>query len=145
MRIQRMWKVAAMALFLSGCATLQDVSSGQTGCTPEEIAISNDKVGWATRTWTATCRGQAYMCSAHQGGNNSTAQVSCTPRQEAVAAKSVAPAAAPAPSTAGCTYDTQCKGDRICVKSECVDPTPASGTPQPAATASEPAAAAQPH
>ena len=32
-------------------------------------------------------------------------------------------AAANAPTTAvGCQFDTQCKGDRICVKGECTDP-----------------------
>jgi hypothetical protein len=42
-----------------------------------------------------------------------------------------APAAVPAPATqqaprapAGCQFDTQCKGDRICVNGACVAPTP---------------------
>ncbi|HVU04087.1 MAG TPA: hypothetical protein VHE30_20155 [Polyangiaceae bacterium] len=37
---------------------------------------------------------------------------------------SIAPSApAPSsPSSTGCQYDTQCKGDRICVQSSCVDP-----------------------
>jgi hypothetical protein len=33
-------------------------------------------------------------------------------------------ASAPA---AGCQYDTQCKGDRVCMKGQCVDPAPSSG------------------
>jgi hypothetical protein len=32
-----------------------------------------------------------------------------------------APPSSPA-SAAGCAFDTQCKGDRVCVKGECVDP-----------------------
>jgi len=27
----------------------------------------------------------------------------------------------PAPSAGGCTFDTQCKGDRVCTKGECVE------------------------
>jgi len=26
------------------------------------------------------------------------------------------------PASADCTKDTDCKGDRVCIKSECVDP-----------------------
>jgi hypothetical protein len=29
---------------------------------------------------------------------------------------------APAQAGGGCQFDTQCKGDRVCVKGECVDP-----------------------
>ena len=39
------------------------------------------------------------------------------------------PAPAPAPPAGGCTKDTDCKGDRVCQRGECVDPTP---TPTPA-------------
>jgi hypothetical protein len=28
----------------------------------------------------------------------------------------------PTAATAGCQFDTQCKGDRVCVKGECVEP-----------------------
>lgn len=31
------------------------------------------------------------------------------------------------PSTAGCQYDTQCKGDRICENGSCVAPAPTTG------------------
>jgi len=30
--------------------------------------------------------------------------------------------ATPAPAAGGCTFDTQCKGDRVCAKGECVEP-----------------------
>jgi hypothetical protein len=51
----------------------------------------------------------------------------------------VAAAAAPATKHGGCEFDTQCKGDRICVDGECEAPakTPA---PAQAAAASVPAA-----
>jgi hypothetical protein len=54
----------------------------------------------------------------------------------APAAPSTAPA--PAPAEAGCRYDTQCKGNRICVKGDCVD-APVTG---PAAESTTPAAPA---
>jgi hypothetical protein len=127
--------LVAIAVAMTGCATLQHVSSGQTGCSPEEIAISNDQGGWGTRTWTAECRGQVYQCSAHGGGSHSTAQVSCTPKPNAATARE-------APAEAGCSYDTQCKGDRVCVKGACVDPE--SKTAVVPARGSEPARSAPP-
>jgi hypothetical protein len=135
--------MAVAAVLMSSCATLQHVSAGQTGCSPEEVAISEDQMGWNTRTWTAECKGQFFQCSAHGGGAYSTPQVSCKP--EVVAAKPGQETAPAAAAAAGCSYDTQCKGDRVCVKGACVDPSstpaassvvPASGTqPAPAAPA----------
>ena len=62
-------------------------------------------------------------------------------KQVAAVAKPAAKAAAPAPvapvtpaappalaPAAGCQYDTQCKGERICSNGSCVDPVPATGT-----------------
>jgi len=31
-------------------------------------------------------------------------------------------ASMPAPAAGGCTFDTQCKGERVCTKGECVEP-----------------------
>jgi hypothetical protein len=127
---------------LSGCTSLADVSSGQIGCPPEQIAISDDAQTWGARTWKAECNGQTFTCSAHGGGENSTAQVSCTPM-----AGSVVPggsdAAPPEPTEQGCQYDTQCKGERICRAGECVDPAPpAAGVPAAPPVATEPSAGA---
>lgn len=101
------------SLLVFGCASLSSVTSGQIGCPEDQISISNDKSGWTTRTWTAECQGKQYYCSAHGGGEGSTAQVSCNPAQ------------ASETDTAGgdgCSYDTQCKGDRICESGACVNP-----------------------
>jgi hypothetical protein len=38
---------------------------------------------------------------------------------------------APSPVGAGCSKDTDCKGNRVCTKGECVDPAPAVGSPPP--------------
>jgi hypothetical protein len=67
-----------MVVATSACATLQQYSSGQTGCGPDEIVISNEEHALGVATWTAECRGQKYFCSAHGGGKNATAQVSCS-------------------------------------------------------------------
>jgi hypothetical protein len=42
----------------------------------------------------------------------------------AVAPAAPAPATSATPCLTGCGKDTDCKGDRICVKGECVDPPP---------------------
>jgi hypothetical protein len=44
-----------------------------------------------------------------------------TPPPPAEAAPAPAPPVEPIP-TAGCQYDAQCKGDRVCVRGECVEP-----------------------
>ena len=52
------------------------------------------------------------------------------------------PVAAPVPSE-GCQFDTQCKGDRICVAGECRDPQPSSA-PAPAVNGAPAATTPQP-
>jgi hypothetical protein len=55
------------------------------------------------------------------------------------------PRSAPAARTAGCTKDTDCKGDRICRRGSCEDPTPTSTEPvAESAPAPRPAAASTP-
>ena len=74
--------VAAMlvALASAACATtnLAAVSSGKVGCSPSQIQIANDEGGWNGRTWTATCNGRRYFCSATRDGRESS-DISCTP------------------------------------------------------------------
>jgi hypothetical protein len=106
-----------------GCASLQNVTSGQIGCPAEEIQIVSDEAGWGTRTWTAQCHGKTYYCSAHGGGQYSTPQVSCKEQSDKAGAPAPAAPAAP-PAGGGCQFDAQCKGDRICKQGACVDPTP---------------------
>ena len=99
---------------LLGCASLESVTSGQIGCATSHITITDDAPGWNMRTWTAECHGKTYFCTGISGNSS---QISCT---EAEGEESEADAT-PAPS-AGCQYDTQCKGDRICRQRACVDP-----------------------
>lgn len=84
-----------LLLLSTGCmVSLADASSGQVGCPADEIAISNDKVGLGTRTWTATCRGETFYCSAAQTGEKS-GQYQCS---RALASTDYRRAPAPAPT-----------------------------------------------
>ena len=42
----------------------QIASSGPTGCAPAEIGIANQQVSGPTGSWTATCKGKTFQCSA---------------------------------------------------------------------------------
>ncbi len=122
MRLGHLFVILAAAGALSACATMQAMTSGQIGCPEHEIEILNVDRGFATRTWTARCRGRLYHCSEHGGGQYAASQVSCNAEPAAAGnERRTAPPAAPAP-VGGCSYDTQCKGDRICVAGRCTSP-----------------------
>jgi hypothetical protein len=79
------------------------------------------------------------------GGTTTSAMVtgealSCSDAPETTTATAPATAAQSAPTDAGaCRYDTQCKGERICVKGECIDPpTPSSPSSPPSSPPAEP-------
>jgi hypothetical protein len=122
-RSRRLAVILAAASFAS-CVPLntklQRASAGEIGCPPEEIAIADFQRGGGTGTWTAACRGRTYVCSAVDGGE--AVQISCT--EDAPSSGGEIPFSAPT-EPAGCAYDTQCKGDRICEDGRCVSPTPA--------------------
>jgi hypothetical protein len=56
---------------------LPAVTSGQVGCAPADITITDEADDLGTRTWTAECQGKTYYCSMHGGGRAGTSQVSC--------------------------------------------------------------------
>jgi hypothetical protein len=135
MRIRSSIVAALAAMTLAACAgQIQRASSGQIGCPSEEITISDKSRGWSSVTWTASCRGNTYYCSAVSTGKDGE-QISCkqevakssaptaqsAPASAATSGGSAAPAEAAA-STGGCQYDAQCKGERICKAGQCVDP-----------------------
>jgi hypothetical protein len=78
---QRLWLdglgIVASCALLCGCASLTAVSSGQIGCAQSDISITNDEIGFGTRTWTAECHGRTYFCSAHGGSQYAASQVTC--------------------------------------------------------------------
>ena len=78
-------RIAVMGMGLvtmTGCAVSTDqlraVSAGYTGCTPDQITISNrahvGTLGTA-ETWSATCQGKVYVCS----GFDRAGEYSCAP------------------------------------------------------------------
>ena len=64
--------VAFAGLFaLTGCeGALRQMASGFVGCSPDEIEVSNDNVGFNTRSFDATCHGHLFHCSG--GAKTST-------------------------------------------------------------------------
>jgi len=57
---------------------LKLISAGHTGCTPDNITISN--VGSLGSIWNATCNGKTYLCTGVETGKSS-AEFSCAPAQ----------------------------------------------------------------
>jgi hypothetical protein len=56
--------------------TLKLISAGHTGCTPDQLTISNVQGSM----WNATCNGKIYLCSGVSTGKSS-AEFSCAPAQ----------------------------------------------------------------
>ncbi len=96
----------------AGCGpNLAAISSGEIGCSPEEITITHDQAAVGERTWNAECAGHTYYCSAIR-------------IQGVLTLKCENSSGSPTPVAAkGCQYDTQCKADRICRAGQCVAPT----------------------
>ena len=67
------------AFTLVSCATSarREASAGQIGCPKDEVTISNENSGWGTASWTASCRGQKFYCSAVSDGQYGGATVNC--------------------------------------------------------------------
>lgn len=148
MRVAFVTVMAIMGLGLglgSGCASLAAVTSGHVGCPEEEIRIYNDRQGWGTRSWSARCRGRIYHCIGVSGGKYSAPHISC--KGEPRSSASYSRTRYRRPTSAGCQYDKQCKGDRICRAGRCVDASSRTSGTNPAArrgTSPGPAAAPLP-
>jgi hypothetical protein len=84
--------IGCVAVGLTGCVSLESVTSGQIGCAESDISVTNDEMGWGSRTWTARCHGKTYFCSAHGGGKDSTPQVACRESNNDVASVAAPPA-----------------------------------------------------
>lgn len=104
------------------------------------VVYSTPALGGASGTTTsAMVMGEALRCE--EGGETTTVVAAATTAAPAPTPAPVSATAA-APATGGCEYDTQCKGDRVCVNRQCVDPAPTPDAAAPSATA--PAGAAAP-
>jgi hypothetical protein len=82
--------------------------------------------------WRATYR---YVSPGpHFGDKSDMVLVSRFPSGAGGQSAASSAASPPPPSTgAGCSKDTDCKGDRVCVQGQCADPKAASGPPAPTA------------
>ncbi len=63
MRLLTIFTISLLAL--SGCAMHAEkasLSSGQIGCAPSNISISEDSVTFNTASWKATCKGKTFYC-----------------------------------------------------------------------------------
>lgn len=70
--------IAATACVTARMNALKTVSAGHTGCTPEQIIISNHTGHFDyNETWNATCNGKVYLCSGL--GNGRSEDYSCAP------------------------------------------------------------------
>jgi hypothetical protein len=70
--------VLASTLTVLGCAGpayLQAESAGHVGCAPSEVGISEAKMHWNHRSWTAICGNRVFMCSVGPSGVSSCAEV----------------------------------------------------------------------
>lgn len=104
-----------VASALTGCGpNLRNATSGQIGCPPNEVTVSDHKKHFNSSTWTATCRGEVFYCSSATTGSSMatvgntsyasrTGQYQCT---RAVAKAEPVPAAAPAASATVATTPT---------------------------------------
>jgi hypothetical protein len=98
------------------------LTAAHTGCEESSIQISDKRTDYTANAWLwkASCHGKLYNCSSSNGVTK------CTEQQPPVGASAndgaTGIAATPSASSAGCTYDTQCKGDRICESGVCVSP-----------------------
>jgi hypothetical protein len=105
-------------LSLTGCMSPQQISSGRIGCPESQIKISNEENGFGTKNWVAECRGRRFFCSGTATGKDSEMEYECREELGDSAAATESRPSAPA----GCQYDAQCKGDRVCSNGKCVTP-----------------------
>ena len=76
--------ILATVLGTTACVSLPDqlktASAGHTGCTPEQLTLSNIRTAEGGLLWNATCNGKTYLCSSVMTGK-SDAEYSCAPAQ----------------------------------------------------------------
>ncbi|MDJ0762194.1 MAG: hypothetical protein QNJ97_04320 [Myxococcota bacterium] len=132
------WVVTSfMALFFLGCATVAPVEGLVTSCTldlapPEHCyKIIREKLACNTRapsgfyweTMEPTIAGEETNCRAKLRRivpeTGSSDEMTSEKDQEASAVQAPQQQSKAPP---GCQYDTQCKGNRICVNGTCTDP-----------------------
>ncbi|HYP77417.1 MAG TPA: hypothetical protein VER12_15710 [Polyangiaceae bacterium] len=129
-------------LIMAGCAdgapSLRARSAGDLQCAAEELKIYKlDERAYRV----VGCEQDVVYISTCDAPEGSLTRKCTWLLDSARSASNSAPSKPPAKSGAetGCSFDAQCKGDRICVAKECVAPT----TPAPSSQAA-PSGASQP-
>jgi len=101
------WLMAASAL--AGCyVDIPTQTAGRVGCPADAIHVVEveETFPGLPHAWTVECRGAEYHCATHGE------KLHCAPMPPLTAGG----------EEAGCHYDTQCKGDRLCREGRCSDP-----------------------
>jgi hypothetical protein len=66
-KLTRILSTLSLLAMFNGCASLQGASSGKIGCPEDEVKISNDKMGFNTRSWgEQSAVGSGFFVALHQ-------------------------------------------------------------------------------
>jgi hypothetical protein len=126
-------------LGLVACAeetwSLRTRSAADLQCPAEEVKIYklDERAYYAMGCQQAAT--YIEVCDAPEGSLTRKCTWSMDSARSAPAATQ--PPAKPA-TVAGCSFDAQCKGDRVCVKRECVAPPHTAESPEPASSSDPP-------
>lgn len=142
------WSVAAVvgvaaALCAGGCkqggSSLRARSAGDLKCPAETLKIYRlDELSYRV----VGCGEEAVYVSVCDGPASNSIGRACTWVMNT--SRERAKAAPVSAAATGCSYDAQCKGERLCVNQRCVFPPVPAATPVPAASpAPSPSAAIQ--
>jgi hypothetical protein len=68
-----------LVMMTTGCATgfYKSSSSGQIGCSQDQIEISNVSSQLRGQTWVATCKGRRFYCNSTSSSGFGSNQITC--------------------------------------------------------------------
>lgn len=99
---------SALSVFSTGCfMPPRAASAAQTGCSPDEIKIDNDDLGFfGGRSWEATCQGKKFYCYSAKNALSCREEMKpVVERQAPVAPVAVTPVSAPTHYWADYTFE----------------------------------------
>lgn len=121
--------LAFLAPFVcSGCMadrikTARVASVGHVSCRAEEMVIEEVDYESGFYNWQVTCPNGVFMCSKERASAREHAETHCSPLGPQAPPMGQPPAPQPYyVPVAGCSYDTQCTGGRVCRNQACVQP-----------------------
>jgi hypothetical protein len=107
------------ALTTSPAGGFVEVGTVDVNPGPYGINVYRDIAKFKTHVQPYVCQAGGDAVVAHANGYGMYIKGSILKSTGAAAS-----APQPSASTGGCQYDTQCKGDRVCLEGKCVDPKP---------------------